>query len=878
MYRYRIGAFILCISVILFDLNVYGADPVSGLFQSVSDSISSVSDSLSNEVTRSGGLTEVFDTSSGFYIEKLDEGLEFLSSVPNGAVVSDAVYFDIPTGLMSAELEYEGVKTEFKNKTPIYGKGYYILRLSAFSGTEEPYVGVFTFRINDAPQNRTASSAYKYPVVKCSASISESENGMYRYMLPNYKAFFTNIPTYGETVDNAVFVIPRNMGYSLTKNGKTIGLINNHTYSEPGNYSLRIFASSYAAGGGYEAYYETILNFTVGAAVGNDYAGSLGSIVQDAAEGNFGSVGSSIGSSVSSVANSVIGSSGISSGISSGSGSSWASGLFSGLAGRTGANGSDDFINDYLNETYFENAKLYSETFSSGDSFYTNTPADGIVGGNVYIDIPYNMSVSMTKDGLSIPFENKTYINERGSYSLLVNNADGEDIKTARFNFRIQEGLDNSPDIVGAVSPDSHDSAVGAEEILPEAVMADESEVVYDPSVKYDVENNYSRDKEMYVFNAGSTEFFLSVPAGMISNYDVVTDVPADAEVSLEKDGTPIDYTSVVSGDGHYELSVTEAGGKEELTVSFDIVYYSTNAFDSFTAPEGYYIAASQYEDYYGIYTDPDDEDYLKGMETINSAKETPSNVFEMPLDGEYDFILRGTKGMPMISATIIADRMAPVVRINGEEQNLKTNAENVGIYCGDTEAVVSLIDSEGNESFISLNEGKGEISGKGEYIVRAEDMAGNVNEYELTLGYTGLISKIRFFFFIILSVLVVIVGAVIGVLLLLAKKGIIGKGKTDKARKVKEKKVREKKDKKSKDNKKEDTSGYDEAVSSSDDWESEDYFGSSGGGDIWETGGSDDWENDVPDNGDKSGSDDWKDGSSDDWINNSDDDDWENG
>ena len=82
MYKLRIKAFVLCMIITLLSFNVYGADPVSGLLQSAANSIT-------NNIGRPadvGDLEETYDKESGFYNEKLGEGVEFLSSIPNGAV------------------------------------------------------------------------------------------------------------------------------------------------------------------------------------------------------------------------------------------------------------------------------------------------------------------------------------------------------------------------------------------------------------------------------------------------------------------------------------------------------------------------------------------------------------------------------------------------------------------------------------------------------------------------------------------------------------------------------------------------------------------------------------------------------------------------
>ncbi len=859
-YGRKISAFVLCIFIMIFNLDVYGADAVSDLFRSAANSISDSSDQSSG----SGNLTESFDVNSGFYNEKLGEGLEFLSSIPNGAVVNDAVYFDIPLGLMDAELEYEGTAIEFTNKTLIYNKGYYILRLIAATNTDESIVGVFTFRISDPPQNRVKSAAYKYPVVSCSAAVSDFGDGMYRYMLPSYKAFLTNVPGYGESVENARFIIPRNLGYSLTRNGQKLSLVNNQVYSTPGTYYLKVYGSGYATGNGYETYYETVLNFSIASEDSGDdgdsssSSGSSSSSPLSSAASSIGSAASSISSAASSVGSAASGSrSSISSGVNSISSS------LSSISSRFGSSStSTDLINDYLSETFFDSANLYSETFSSGDAFYTNTPNDGIVGGNVYIDIPHNMTVTMTKDGLPTPFENKAYINEKGSYSLLITNTDGEDVNTARYTFRIQEGVDKSPSASGAFSINSDEEQAQQNSTIADSELdatylpqVNDADINIDDSVKYENENTYDAAKGMYAFKAGETTFYSSVPDGMISNYNVKLDVPSYAELELKKDGEDIPLPSENGGeiedDGHYELTVTDDSG-EKTTISFDIVYYSTNAFDRFVAPEGYYIIASKYEDYYGTYTDIEDDkarqEYNDGYELIMSQQETPSNVYEMPLDGEYDFILQSQEGMPVISTTFILDRIAPVVEFEGLDKKLKTKKESVVVYCYDPEATLVLMDESGGTTKIELEGNTGTINGNGKYSLLAGDMAGNMNEYKISLGKGGSVkgSIFRSLLFLILPVVLVLGGILLfklGILSLLIAKARNKFGSGKKAKSGNKQSRRE-------------------AAAASD----------AGGSDNWENGSGDGWESNSPGNWKSNSSDGWEDNANDGWENDSDD------
>lgn len=209
-----------------------------------------------------GISSQVFDRQLGMYKQSMGTGLEFLSSVPNGAVVRDGVYFDIPSNI-SVSLECDGTAVPFANCTPITKQGYYIMRLSANDFyTNEVINSAFMFRISLPPDNRVKVQGYAYPRVSCRAEIT-SDGDLYRYMLPNYKSFFTIVPFYGAEVESAVFVLPQNVGYSLKHNGQVIALVDNKAYTQSGEYSLTVIANSYGKSDGYEAVYETVLSFTI---------------------------------------------------------------------------------------------------------------------------------------------------------------------------------------------------------------------------------------------------------------------------------------------------------------------------------------------------------------------------------------------------------------------------------------------------------------------------------------------------------------------------------------------------------------------------------------------------------------------------------------
>ena len=710
--------FMLCFSFLLGNVNSYAEEET---------------ESIQNEdVVYS--IAESFDTASGMFIEKIDDGIEFVSSIPNGTVVSDGVYFEIPSNI-SVEIQKDGDKINYYNKTPICSQGYYIMKLVAVNSQGQDRAGVFTFRISAPPGNKVSTNEYKYPKISCNANITQDvSTGMYKYTLPNYKAFFTNISQYGQTVESARFIVPRNLGYSLKRNGREIGLINNKVYSESGNYTLKVFGYSYASGNGYEACYETILNFTIPVPE------------QESITNNVSNAGSSSAISTAPATSQinipVVTQNDIS----------------------EDENIGTDIINDSLLESYFETANIYSETFSTGDAFYTNTPNNGIVGGNVYFDIPYNMSVSMTKDGVPVEFKNKTYINDEGSYLMLVTDVYDGKTSTASFSFRIQKGTEDSKPVSGGntyVTENNTENESKQED--------DKQEEKESSNIKYDLKNQYDEERGMYVFDCGEDKFYASVPDGMFSNYEVVLDIPESMEIRLMKDGEEIEYTDNITDDGRYELEVKSATG--ETSISFDIASYSVNYMREFTAPEGYSFIVAEYSDYNNTYTgltSDEGDEYEEGLIQIEEEKVNLSNFFELPIDGQYDFILQGSRGMPILSATILLDTKAPEVQFDGFEKNMRTANDSVEIYCSDSEAEIILIDSDGNEEIVNVTDGNAVIKGDGKYKLVARDMAGNENEYSFVLGSKG-ISVVK-----IVTAALVFVLALIILVIIFMRKGIL--------------------------------------------------------------------------------------------------------
>jgi flagellar biosynthesis/type III secretory pathway M-ring protein FliF/YscJ len=100
---------------------------------------------------------------------------------------------------------------------------------------------------------------------------------------------------------------------------------------------------------------------------------------------------------------------------------------------------------------------------------------------------------------------------------------------------------------------------------------------------------------------------------------------------------------------------------------------------------------------------------------------------------------------------------------------------------------VLTLTDSDGQTAEITLVDGSAQITGNGKYILTATDGAGNVNEYEFTLGTTG---SGKSSLWIMLLLLIFIIAVIAGIILVFKK--LLFPGSKDKTPKEKKKKKEE--------------------------------------------------------------------------------------
>lgn len=670
---------------------------------------------------------ETFDSRSGMYTETFANGRQFVTTVPNGGKTYDGVILNIPKDINSV-LTCDGKTISFKNGEPLYNKGYYVLSLS----TKDVITGagtsaVYTFRIMGTPSKGAYNSLYNCPKLECINTIeSDGETGMYKYTFPNYKGFFTTVPEYNSEVESASFILPVNVGYSLKRNGVQIGIRNNQPVSAPGNYTLTVYGKNYGTAEGYELVYETKLNFTI-ADKSIPYENPQTDLQTSPVSGTT-------------------------------------SGISIVSENNIETTTENDIIQDSLTETYNEGANLYKQTFSNGDGFYTNISNNGISGGNVYIDIPLNMSVSMTKDGLSCDFVNKSYIKEQGTYMLNIISSFGNKKYRARFSFRIQQGIETSNTDIQTVSEEGTMANENEETILPANDVGSEY---------YDIVNVFNSEKNMFEYTVGEEKFYANMPVGMFSNEGLILDIPESLNCSVTKDGEDYEFSDEMTESGEYKIYVNDLDGNS-LTLGFSLYDRAVNSMEGFAAPRGYTITNIAYEDYKNTYSENTEENVNNSQDDISGeeiSEEVTDNSQEMeegeesnislsetwqagidlitvqadkaagqgtasvafPIDGKYTIELKGDN-LPPLLTEIMIDRTAPDVIIEGLDENMRSTGTNVTVSCDEEDIKMTLFSKNGEEKVLSENGGSVTFNGVGEYTLIAVDEAGNQSEYEFRI------------------------------------------------------------------------------------------------------------------------------------------------
>lgn len=678
MKRRSVIAFIVCLMVYTgFGRIAYGAERI----------VSDEKGPGKSTVT----LTETYNQEMGLYEEQFAGGRRFVTNIPNGGQMYDAAYISLG-GSIRGKLERDGVSIAIPANGYLYDPGYYILTVEAQQVGKSIYeTAVFSFRLLGQPRGAVNTEEYSHPKIVCGTEVTSvaGRDGWYRFAMPNYKSVFSSLSQNNSTVSSATFYIPGNVGASLTRDGAAVSLINQVEITAPGQYQLKAWAESYGPDNACPVWYETTISFT---------------IPQPESE---------------------------------------AAAAFSSLFGSGGQGDEKENLEtaETLSEIYHENADLYEEAFSNGTVFYTNTAGGSITGGNVYLDIPSNISVVMMKDGKPVSFESKVPINEEGTYLLNLSTGYREDgvvhTLTSTFRFRIQRSL-------GATLPEEENMSAPAEgeEVSPVESDIDMPEEITE-SLSGESERtgseSYDADRGMFLHQfTDGTSFYINVPQNAVVNDAVRAELPEQATAVLTmEDGPSMEYESgsTIGDHGSYALTVETAGG-ENVTWNFRIILHAVNDVTAFTAPDGYLIASVNLTDKLG-----------ESSETLEQAS------YSLTGDGTYSFILKGKEaGLPELFTVIIQDTEAPVVTFEGVDDKGKAKKGSFSYSCDEENVSISI--KKGNKAVNTLGN---TVKGSGTYTVTAVDAAGNTSVYQIKAGV-----HLNMFSYILLVILAIIVGILI--------------------------------------------------------------------------------------------------------------------
>lgn len=620
----------------------------------------------------------IYNKEMGMYEHEFAGGRRIVSSVANGGQVSDAVYISVPRDA-EVELELEGQAHPFENGGLLYHPGYYVMVVTAKEiGTEKDASAIIRFRILNPPNGKADTGEYPYPKVVSGLEKSTEKSGnLTLFKLPNNKGFLTDISEDAAKVSSATFYFPPNIGYQLFKDGQPIALYNNKSIRDAGTYQLKVYADSYAKEGDYAAYYEAFLTFTI--PVNEE---ELAALEAAAASGT-----------------------------------------------------QVTYLPDVLDEVYHEELGLYEEIFDNGNVFYSNVGNGDIVGGGVYLDIPRNISVKMTVDGVDQPYTNKAVYNDEGTYYFTLSyqgQTNGtKAIYQANFRFRIQKNAAPAqtaaeiisaeiPEILPELPSETFAEEVPVSESVNETPGSSSTEVSAPEAAVIEKQQaptgqGFESEEELYYYTfSDGSRFMIGVPQNGISNKAVAVILPVGGSGKINLGESIIDLTENVSvdEDGDYCMEVTSAGG-ESISWNFSVMGHAVSDLTQIQAPEGYYISSIVKD---GV--------PVEGVQT--------ANAYALKSDGSYTVsFLSYYEDYPEWFLAVALDTQAPTLQFSGIDESGKATGSTVEYITSEENVAVTVM--KGKKAVKTYNN---TIKGSGTYVVTVSDIAGNQTSYEIKIPY----------------------------------------------------------------------------------------------------------------------------------------------
>lgn len=245
-----------------------------------------------------------------------------------------------------------------------------------------------------------------------------------------------------------------------------------------------------------------------------------------------------------------------------------------------------------LEETYYPDYEIYSESVAGCCFFYTNTGNNSITDQTVYVDIPANILYTVQKDGVDISYTSSKGLSEMGTYVFqmtVVKNPDApiveQEIYQAVYNFRIQPKAQTDTADEASVEETQADTA--GETVLEETQADTAGETVLEETqtavLMEEIETGNREIEEMTGQEETSPETQTAAggavgtpPACEIERTDNGVKIHYDAddvvEILLSDGNTQTYYESIseVTAAGDYTLYLYDAAGNVN-EVSFRI-------------------------------------------------------------------------------------------------------------------------------------------------------------------------------------------------------------------------------------------------------------------------------------------------------------------
>lgn len=415
-----------------------------------------------------------------------------------------------------------------------------------------------------------------------------------------------------------------------------------------------------------------------------------------------------------------------------------------------------------LTQSYNSEFNVYEFSASNRYFIYSNVANGGIVAGEFYVDIPYNVTYTMEKDGMCQRYTRKNTISELGSYLFTFTYVDEENlvkyVSTLRFRIEApvvtEETILSDSDLAALGDDfvfDPETGTVTAPEVDGDTALEDVGNVfIYDPTtgeiIAVDGEDpltttdqlpetdapedtalstaqglicTYDEDADYYKNTLSTGGYFWSnVPNGMTTSGSVVIK-SGEGTINYQAycDGEPVDFTTgqTIKDAGTYTIFPVEE-------TSFLITATDSPCFSFTILPVDARVNVT-------VMALP--ETHNLELSAV-SLDETPieftakSGNLLLLEDGLYTLTLTGAAGE--FTVTFTRDTVAPTVAIDTSKNNQAT------ISCSDEDVYTYMLYQD--DTLVTQLAVLTMVSEPGDYVLLVYDMAGNITQQAFTITY----------------------------------------------------------------------------------------------------------------------------------------------